>query len=73
MNEGDWALRVAIGVLLIWLVLMTCVVVVVVVCRERRDRARDRATAVVFVPQHEFASHADYAERARRAAESVVL
>ncbi len=68
MDEEDWAIRVAVGVLLICLVLMTCVVVVVVVCRERRDRARDQAAAVVFVPQHEFASHADYAERARQAA-----
>jgi hypothetical protein len=66
MNEEDWAIRVAIGVLLICLVLMTCIVVVVVVCREWRDRARDRAAAVVFVPQHEFASHADYAERGRQ-------
>ena len=65
MNEEDWAIRVAIGVLLICLVLMTCIVVVVV-CREWRDRARDRAAAVVFVPQHEFASHADYAERGRQ-------
>ena len=53
MDKRDWVITVSVGMLLGCVALMICSMLFVLICRERRDRMREQARLVVFVPQHE--------------------